>query len=958
MRAISSAFRVLVAVCLSAFLAPPGAASAAVTQWPQAISDLKANPDVTFGTLPNGLRYAIQKNALPPGAVSMRLVIEAGSLEETHDQEGLAHLIEHMAFRGSTHVPDGEVLKTLQRLGLRVGADANATTGQQETIYRFDLGKPDAGAVDTGLGFLREIAGDITFSPDALDAERKVVLAEARQRAGPDEAIGLAQRTAEFPGSPIVRTPMGRTEVVATATPAQLRAYYDAYYRPERAVVVVVGDVDPGAIEAKLKALFSDWRGRGPAGQDPPPYAPTGRSQTVVIAAEPGAMTALSAAWIAPYRPADQTRAGRIDAMVRGIGEAAISARIRQMAAADGQPFLIGGIGSFDIVGVSRGESIGARGVSDLPATIDVLTTAQRQAAAGALTQAELDRVVNSTRTSLQREAAGSFMLPANQTQNRVARLGYEAETGEIDLSPQQQLDLFEAAVKGLTLDRVNTVLRAQFSGEGPIIFMASPAQPAVGAAGVEAMLAKAEAAPLATYAPPVPKPWTHTNFGVPGQVAERREVGDLGVTFVRFANGVRLTVKPSHASPGQAQVQVRFGHGRLDQPRDRLTASDWSANLLGMGGLSDLRPSDAFLTFQGRPVFALVGEADDAFTIGTGGPFSVARADLGLEMQYLAAQLTAPGWRADGWKSAMDTAAQLEARSRTTAGGVYDRNYRALHHPGDARWVFSTADLRATWTPQAARAFIEPILQKSDIEILVVGDVTLDQAIVAVAGTFGALPKREGQPEPPGTRVERFPDPTPQPIALHHSGAADQAIAEISWPTTDEHAAWLDIAPTVILADILRQRVIDRLRTAEGETYSPNGGAEFSRVFPGWGRIALSVSCRPEAVARIYAAIDAIAADLASTPVSDDELQRAIRPEVEGATRAQQQNGYWIEQLAGAQTNPDRLEYIRQTLPQLSAVTAADVQRVAKRWLRADRAFRIEVTATPGAAAASVASR
>ncbi len=958
MRAISSVLCVLVATSFAAVVAPSSAAIAAVTTWPQASSDLKANPDVTFGTLPNGLRYAIQKNALPPGAVSMRLVIEAGSLQETHDQEGMAHLIEHMAFRGSAHVPDGEVLKTLQRLGLRIGADANATTGQQETIYRFDLGKPDAGAVDTGLGFLREIASNVTFAPDALDAERKVVLAEARQRAGPDEAIGLAQRTAEFPGSPLLHAPMGRTEVVETATPAQLRAFYDAYYRPERAVVVVVGDVDPTVIEAKLKALFADWRGRGPAGQDPPPYAPTGRSQTVVIAAEPGAMAALSAAWIAPYRPADQTRAGRIDEMVRSIGEAAISARVRQMDAAGGQPFMFGGLGSFDIVGVGRGESMGASGVSDLPATIDVLTTVQRQAAAGGLTQAELDLVINSTRASLQRQAAGSFTLPANQTQNRVARLGYEAETGEIDLSPQQQLDLFEAVVKGLTLQRVNAVLSARFSGEGPIIFLAVPAQPAGGVPALEAMLAKARAAPLAAYSPPVAKPWTHNVFGAPGEVAERREVGDLGVTFVRFANGVRLTVKPSQASPGQAQVQVRFGHGRLDQPRDSLTASDWSANLLGMGGLSDLKPSDISLTFQGHPVFALIDEADDAFTIGTGGPFSVARADLGLEMQYLAAQLTAPGWRADGWKSEMDTAAQLEARSQTTAGGVYDRNYRALHHPGDARWVFSTADQRAAWTPQQAQAFIEPILQKADIEILVVGDVTPDQAVAAVAGTFGALPKREGLTEPAGTRVERFPDPTPQPIVLHHSGAADQAIAEISWPTTDEHTAWLDIAPTVILADILRQRVTDRLRTAEGETYSPIAGAEFSRVFPGWGRIALSVSCKPEAVPRIYAAIDAITADLASTPVTDDELQRAIRPEVEGATRSQQQNGYWIAQLAGAQTNPDRLEYIRQTLPQLSAVTAADVQRVARRWLRADRAFRIEVTPAPAPAAASVASR
>jgi zinc protease len=296
------------------------------------------------------------------------------------------------------------------------------------------------------------------------------------------------------------------------------------------------------------------------------------------------------------------------------------------------------------------------------------------------------------------------------------------------------------------------------------------------------------------------------------------------------------------------------------------------------------------------------------------------------------------------------------EARG-ASATGIFSRNVQALLHPGDQRWIMDTPEMKAGFTPGLARTFIEPILRDADIEVLVVGDVTSDQAIAAVAKTFGALPKRKGSSEPDGTRVEHFPAPTAQPVVLRHAGPADQAVAEISWPTTGEHAAWKDIAPTVILADILRQRVTDRLRTAEGATYTPNGGAEFSRVFPGWGRISLLVNCKPQDAAKIYGEIDAIAADLASQPVNDDELKRAVRPELEGASRSQQQLGYWVAQLAGAQTNPDRLEYIRQTLPQLSAVTAADVQRVAKRWLRPDAAFRIEVMPAPAAEAAKVAA-
>jgi zinc protease len=423
--------------------------------------------------------------------------------------------------------------------------------------------------------------------------------------------------------------------------------------------------------------------------------------------------------------------------------------------------------------------------------------------------------------------------------------------------------------------------------------------------------------------------------------------VDDLGVTMARFADGVRLTIKPTRNAPGEFNVQVRFGHGRLDQPRDRLDASDWAMALVGSGGLSDLSLDEIAQSLRGHSVTASAGATDEAFTLGTDFR-SVSVADLDLEFQGLAATMTAPGWRSLGWKAQLGPAAQRDLAADATPDSVFARNSMTLLHPGDQRWVFTTAEQRATWTPDQARAFIEPILKQSNLEVIVVGDVTPDQAIAAVAKTFGAPPKREGLPEPAGTREEHFPPPTATPVELHHKGRADQAIAEISWPTTDRYAAWDDIAPTAILADILKQRVIDRLRTAEGETYSPRGGADFSLVFPSWGRISLLVPCKPEAISRVYAAIDAIAADLAAQPVSADELQRAVRPEVEAATRAQQQNGYWIAQLAGAQTDPRRLDYIRQTLPRLSAVTAADVQRVARRWLRPDRAFRIEVTPTP----------
>jgi zinc protease len=167
-------------------LATLGVATAALAQpptgnpeWPQAHSDLKADASIRFGVLPSGMRYAIMKNATPPGQVSMRLRFNVGSMMERDDQQGLAHFLEHMAFNGSTNVPGRDAMvKDLERLGLAFGADTNAGTNFDATTYKFDLPKSDDQSVDTSLMLLREIAGNLTLDQAAMDQERGVILSE------------------------------------------------------------------------------------------------------------------------------------------------------------------------------------------------------------------------------------------------------------------------------------------------------------------------------------------------------------------------------------------------------------------------------------------------------------------------------------------------------------------------------------------------------------------------------------------------------------------------------------------------------------------------------------------------------------------------------------------------------------------------------------------------------------
>src|SRR5262249_6645558 len=157
----------------------------------------------------------------------------------------------------------------------------------------------------------------------------------------------------------------------------------------------------------------------------------------------------------------------------------------------------------------------------------------------------------------------------------------------------------------------------------------------------------------------------------------------------------------------------------------------------------------------------------------------------LDRQLQLLAAVLTAPGWRADGWQTMLAASAQMERAREADPDAVFARDAPALLHSGDARWLADTAEQRAKWTPAGARAFLEPILKAAPLEVVLVGDVDAEAAIAAVGRTFGALAPRADAAEPPDLRKVSLPPPTKAPIVLRHAGPANRAKADVSWPAT-----------------------------------------------------------------------------------------------------------------------------------------------------------------------------
>jgi zinc protease len=916
---------------------------ATASQWPQAISDLKPDPAVRFGVLGNGMRYAIMHNETPRGETSLRLRIGSGSLEESDDERGLAHVLEHMAFRGSRNVPPGEMIKILEREGLAFGPDTNAETEWTQTVYQLDIPHTDPRNLETGLMLMRETAANLLIEPSALATERGVVLSEERLRDTPNFRAEKAQLELFLDGQLAARRfPIGTVDVIKSAPASLVRAFYEANYRPDRATLIVVGDVDPAQVEARITALFADWAPVGPPTAAPDLGKVEPRGLTVREVRQPGASTRAVIAFAHPYDGAPDTEAKERRETIENLGLAILNRRFATLAQSDHPPFLSASAGFENLFESEKLAVVEAESApADWKTSLTAAERAVREIVTYGVSAAELARETSEMRATLQNALAGAATRPSPNLASELVRT---VDENEVFTPPSEDLRVFDNATRGLTPKDVDAALREAFSGAGPLVELASPEPVAGGEAAVTQAFKTASEAPLRAPAAQASVTWPYADFGPPGVVAERRVVADLGLTQVTFANGVRLTVKPTELRKDQVLVSVDVGGGRLDLPRTT-PANEWTAGALIPGGFGKLSLEDAQRALAGRLWTLNFNLSDRAFVFSG----STRPQDLDVELQAAGAYLSDPGFRPEGFERLRATYLSQLPQIEATPGGVFARDSGGLLTRGDPRFAFPTPEALAAARPDDVRNLLAGPLAHGALEVTVVGDVSVETAVAAVARTLGALAPRPIAPAAaPGAAEVRFPDPTPEPVKRYDTGRPDQAVAVEAWPLTDFFADMRASRAAMLAGEVLGNRLIDKVRIAEGATYSPETTVSLSETFPGYGYALNMVEMPPASIPGFFASVDEISADMATKGVSADELERARNPRMAGLRRAQLTNEYWLADLNGSQADPRRLDLIRSTFPDYEAVTTADIQAVARRWFAPARAWRMVIQARP----------
>ncbi len=941
----------VVASPLAAQVAAPPAApqhlqTGSETPWIYRGSDVPRDTEWLFGEMPNGLRYAVRRNGVPPEQVSIRVRIDAGSIHEEDHEQGFAHLIEHMTFRQSKYLADGAAIPTFQRLGATFGSDTNAETTPTQTVYKLDVPEANPGKLEEVFKLLSGMIREPALSAKNLADDLPIVLAEKREQAAAAKRVAEESRKTIFAGQRLAnRLPIGTEATLTAATPQAVRAFHERWYRPENTVIVVAGDADPRRLALLVERWFGDWNGKGPHVPPPAfgdPVAPAGADKAnpvgeTQVLVEPDLPRTFTYAIARPWRPVNDTIKYNEGLLLDSLAQAIINRRLESRARAGGS-YLYAQVNQDDVSRTSDATFVSfAPLTEDWRAALADVRGVIADALATPPTQEEIAREMAEFEVAFASSVEQRAVLAGSKLADDIVQA---VDIRETVAAPETVLMVFNGMRHRFTPANVLKHTRALFTGAViRSVYVTPDAAEANPAALRTALLAPARAnsgARLAARAisfadlPPV---------GAPGEVAEQAPLGVLDIERVKFANGTTALLWSNNAEPGRVTVKVRFGSGRRAfAPQDAVYAKLGEAALVG-SGVGELGQEELDRISTGRKMGFDFAIDDGVFTFSA----QTRSADLADQLYLFAAKLGMPRWDANPVLRAKAAARLAYESYATSPNGVLERDFDYELYGRDPRYATPTpAELEAA-TPEGFRRVWEPLLKQGPVEVLVFGEFDKPAAIEALRKTFGALPARAPLPADALARATTLASAA-VPRVLYHRGDANQAAAAVAWPTGGGVEGLRESRQLQILSDLFNNRLLEEMRERTGASYSPQVANEWPEDVATGGSIKALAMVRPQDVPAYFAATDEIVRDLTTTLVAPDELARVTEPLKQSISRASTGNTFWLWQLEGASTDSRRVALLRTLLNDYTQTTPEAMQALARKYLLGREPFKLAI--------------
>ena len=905
------------------------------------------DPAIVIGQLDNGLRYFIRDNDNPGGLVEMRLAVDAGSALEDDTQDGGAHFLEHMLFNGTEEFPENELIAVLRSFGAGVGADINAYTSYDETVYQLTMPTEDPTVVDTGLDVLEQWLSAATIDQAQVEAERGVILDEWRgSEASSNGRVFDALEELFLSGSPYEdRDPIGTDAAITTTDAEPLRAFYDDWYRPDNAAVVVVGDIDTGTIEDGIVDRFGAIMARGASPARPELTVEPSDEPQVLILADPDVAEGFANVTLPlAVTEAESVEADYQNSMLDSMAFEMIATRLGNDALRGDAPFDDARVDSSSLVrSLDAPEIIVSADGDALEASTQAVFDEYERVRRFGFSQAEVDRVVESYRTSAQSTYDGRESRQDADFADEYVR---HVLTDEPIPTADAQFEFTEAVLDRATPETIAYRFVQRLADAGPHVLVVVPDREAADVADEATFEIQAASMRERDVSPRPEDTGIDGDLMVPPEPVEetsRERLSENGMddfvdpVVLEFDNGVTVSLNTSKIAEGQVALEARSPGGLAVLADEDVPAADAAGAVVGRSGIATYGPVelDDYLSDKDAGVQATI----DAFTEGLFG--SAATSDLETLFQLIHLSMTQPRVDPIALEQYLDGELAIATDPSIDPGYAEFKTLLDARYD-DLRFLLPTVDsLDSVTADDIDRVYRDRFGDASDFSFAFSGDFDLVDAIELSRRYLATLPSTG--------RVESVDFVEPKPpagVVLEQTNAGEGAQASVALlftaPATSERR---DDVAAAILQEVVTARLNDVVREELGDSYSPFAFVQITDGGTPNAETYISNTTAPELLDDVVAAVRAQLDDLRTVGPDDLEFAAAsenIRQQLQLFSN-EQVNDEVLSVFIDPAGNASFDEFLEQSR-WVEVIDAEEIRAAAVRWLLADQYIEVRV--------------
>lgn len=875
-------------------------------------SPIPNNPAVKTGVLKNGMKYYILKNAEPKNRMELRLVVNAGSVLENDQQQGLAHFMEHMAFNGTKEFPKNEMVNFLQRAGMKFGADLNASTSFDETIYKLLVPTDSVRLFERSFQVLEDWAHNALLDTSEINKERGVVLEEERLR-GKNAQSRIQQKVLPlifFNSRYAERIPIGKTDILKNFKPEVLNQFYKDWYRPDLMSVVAVGDFDEARVEALIQEKFSRIAKTAKNAPKRTKYQiPLHPDTKISVIIDPEFPQSNLQMITKLPREKTVTQADFRQDIVEALYNSMLNNRLQEISKKPNSPFVfavmsysefIGGIDAFQrIVLPKNAES--------METAIKSLIDEGERVRKFGFTKGELERVKKEYFTGIEKaykekDKTKSANLVNGMIQNFLSGASYPS----IDF----RFEFVQSQLEGIALEEVNKLSDKLFKEENTVVILVGSEK------DKDKLPNEAKLKELISFKNPDLKPYEDEVVDMPildkiptgSKVVSEKKVDEIGVTEIVFENGVKAVLKPTTFKNDQIIFSGSSNGGTsLYSDADYYNAEVASmlVSQSGIGNISDTQ-LDKMMAGKVANAYTFIDEISE----GVGG--SSSPKDFETALQLLYGYVTKPRRDDDVIKSFLKNQKELVANSFKTptpekvfgdsvSAIFYNKHFRRMPMKPE---VFEQINI-----DRAYEIYKERFADMSDFTFVFVGNFEVEKIKPLLEKYIGGLPSTK--------RNESFKDLNISPVKgkvekTVYKGLEDKSAVRLYFTGNYDYNTDNNINLNA-LVEVLKIKLTESLREEESGVYSPSVGFSSSKYPKAEYSINVSFGCAPANVERLIARTLAEINKIKQDGPTKVDFEKVIAEEKRDTEVQLKENGFWSSYLLDQYTDNEDVMFIKK---------------------------------------------